>query len=86
MTFWCGFGADRTEARDRVAPVMESLYQTPFTNFERHIPHGIPAEVADYVGPYIDAGCTSLNFIPYAGSAEAGIDAVAEVRQILEST
>ena len=85
MTFWCGFGADRTEARDRVAPVMESLYQTPFTNFERHIPHGIPAEVADYVGPYIDAGCTSLNFIPYAGSAEAGIDAVAEVRQILTS-
>jgi alkanesulfonate monooxygenase SsuD/methylene tetrahydromethanopterin reductase-like flavin-dependent oxidoreductase (luciferase family) len=84
MTFWCGFGADEHAARDRVAPVMEGFYRVPFDSFERHIPHGTPAEVADYVAPYIDAGCTSLNFIPFAESAEAGIDAVAEVRQILD--
>jgi alkanesulfonate monooxygenase SsuD/methylene tetrahydromethanopterin reductase-like flavin-dependent oxidoreductase (luciferase family) len=85
MTFWCGFGADKAEAREHVAPVMEGFYRVPFENFERHIPHGTPAEVAEYVAPYLDAGCTWLNFIPYAGSAEAGIDAVAEVRQILRS-
>jgi hypothetical protein len=62
---------------------MESFYRLPFDSFERHIPHGTPREVADYIAPYVDAGCTSLNFIPYAGSREAGIDAVAEVRQIL---
>jgi hypothetical protein len=64
---------------------MEGFYRLPFADFERHIPHGTPAEVAEYVAPYLDTGCTSLNFIPYAGSAEAGIDAVAEVRQILRS-
>jgi alkanesulfonate monooxygenase SsuD/methylene tetrahydromethanopterin reductase-like flavin-dependent oxidoreductase (luciferase family) len=86
MTFWCAFGADKLESRGRVAPVMEGFYRVPFDSFERHIPHGTAAEVADYVAPYIDAGCTSLNFIPYAGSADAGIDAVAEVRQILRSS
>ncbi|MDT4936580.1 MAG: hypothetical protein QOG80_251 [Pseudonocardiales bacterium] len=85
MTFWCGFDADKASARAHVAPVMEGFYRLPFDSFERHIPHGTPAEVAEYIAPYIDAGCTSLNFIPYAGSAEAGIDAVAEVRQILRS-
>jgi alkanesulfonate monooxygenase SsuD/methylene tetrahydromethanopterin reductase-like flavin-dependent oxidoreductase (luciferase family) len=84
MTFWCGFGADKPAARAAVAPVMEGFYRVPFDSFERHIPHGTPAEVADYVAPYVDAGCSDLNFIPYAGTAEAGIDAVAAVRQILD--
>ncbi|MCU1658415.1 MAG: oxidoreductase [Pseudonocardiales bacterium] len=84
MTFWCGFGADKAEARGRVEPVMEGFYRVPFDDFERYIPHGTPGEVADYVAPYIDAGCSSLNFIPFAAGAEEGIDAVAEVRQILD--
>jgi alkanesulfonate monooxygenase SsuD/methylene tetrahydromethanopterin reductase-like flavin-dependent oxidoreductase (luciferase family) len=84
MTFWCGFGADAGKAQDRVAPVMESLYRTPFDRFERYIPCGTPAQVAEFVAPYIGAGCTTLNFIPFAGSSEAAIDAVAQVREILE--
>jgi alkanesulfonate monooxygenase SsuD/methylene tetrahydromethanopterin reductase-like flavin-dependent oxidoreductase (luciferase family) len=85
MSIWCGFGEDRERAREYVATVMENFYRVPFSSFERHIALGTPAEVAQFVAPYIDAGCTSLNFIPYAGSVEAGIDAVAEVRQILRS-
>jgi alkanesulfonate monooxygenase SsuD/methylene tetrahydromethanopterin reductase-like flavin-dependent oxidoreductase (luciferase family) len=83
MTFWCGFGADRAEARARVAPAMEGLYRTPFSAFERWIPHGTPAQVAEFVTPFVEAGATTLNFIPFAGSDEAGIDAVAEVRALL---
>ncbi|MDT7553350.1 MAG: hypothetical protein QOI16_1886 [Pseudonocardiales bacterium] len=83
MTFWCGFGADRAEARARVAPAMENLYHLPFSTFERWIPHGTPAEVADFVAPFVEAGATTLNFIPFAGSDGAGIDAVAEVRALL---
>jgi alkanesulfonate monooxygenase SsuD/methylene tetrahydromethanopterin reductase-like flavin-dependent oxidoreductase (luciferase family) len=86
MSFWCGFGADGADAGQWVAPVMEGLYRLPFSTFERHVPCGTPAEVADFVRPYIEAGCSSLNFIAYASSVQAGIDAVAEVRQILEST
>jgi alkanesulfonate monooxygenase SsuD/methylene tetrahydromethanopterin reductase-like flavin-dependent oxidoreductase (luciferase family) len=84
MTFWCGFGASDTEARGLVAPVMESLYRTPFGSFEGYVPRGTTADVAEFIAPYIEAGCTTLNFIPFAGSSEAAIDAVAEVRGILE--
>jgi alkanesulfonate monooxygenase SsuD/methylene tetrahydromethanopterin reductase-like flavin-dependent oxidoreductase (luciferase family) len=85
MTFWCGFGADRTEARARVAPAMEGFYRTPFDRFERYIPHGTVEEVADFVAPFVEAGCTTLNFIPFAGSDDAGIDAVADLRKLLRS-
>jgi alkanesulfonate monooxygenase SsuD/methylene tetrahydromethanopterin reductase-like flavin-dependent oxidoreductase (luciferase family) len=85
MTFWCGFGTDRAEARGRVAPAMEGLYRTPFDNFERYIPYGTPQEVAEFVAPFIEAGCTTLNFIPFADGDEAGIDAVAETRKLLRS-
>jgi alkanesulfonate monooxygenase SsuD/methylene tetrahydromethanopterin reductase-like flavin-dependent oxidoreductase (luciferase family) len=83
MTFWCAFGADRAQAQARVAPVMEGFYHLPFGSFERYVPLGTPAEVAELVAPYVHAGCTTLSFIPFAGSEEEGIDAVAEVRQLL---
>jgi alkanesulfonate monooxygenase SsuD/methylene tetrahydromethanopterin reductase-like flavin-dependent oxidoreductase (luciferase family) len=83
MTFWCGFGSDRAEARGRVAPAMEGLYRTPFDKFESYVPHGTVDDVAEFVAPFIEAGCTTLNFIPLAGNDEAGIDAVAEVRALL---
>jgi hypothetical protein len=47
------------------------------------IPRGTAADIAEFAAPYVLAGCTTLNFIPFAGSSEAAIDAVAEVREIL---
>jgi alkanesulfonate monooxygenase SsuD/methylene tetrahydromethanopterin reductase-like flavin-dependent oxidoreductase (luciferase family) len=81
MTFWCGFGDDRTQARDRVAPAMEDLYRLPFAKFERFVPYGSPGQVAEFVTPFIRAGASTVNFIPFASSPEAGIDAVADVRE-----
>jgi alkanesulfonate monooxygenase SsuD/methylene tetrahydromethanopterin reductase-like flavin-dependent oxidoreductase (luciferase family) len=83
MTFWCAFGTAEAQARARVAAVMEGFYRVQFASFERYVPVGTAAEVAEQVAPYINAGCSTLNFIPFAGSDEEGIDAVAEVRQIL---
>jgi len=80
MSFWCGFGRNREEARARVAPVMEGLYRAPFETFERYTPCGTPAEVAAFAAPYVETGCATLSFVPHAGSPEAGIEAVAEVR------
>lgn len=84
-----GPGPDPARARAQVAPVMEGFYRVPFDRFERYVPAGTPADVAEQVAPYAEAGCTTFNFIPFArhdGDArdEAGIDAVAEVRQLLE--
>jgi alkanesulfonate monooxygenase SsuD/methylene tetrahydromethanopterin reductase-like flavin-dependent oxidoreductase (luciferase family) len=83
MTFWCGFGRDRAEAREHVSPVMENLYRLPFGKFERFVPCGTPAQVAEFVAPFITAGATTISLIPFAGSDEAGVDAVAEVRDVL---
>ena len=81
MTFWGGFGYDRGKARDRVAPAMEGLYRLPFAKFERYVPYGTPEQVAEFVTPFVRAGATTINFIPFAGHPEAGIDAVADVRE-----
>ena len=54
MTFWCGFGDDRAQARDRVAPVMEGLYRLPFDKFERFVPYGPPEQVAEFVTPFVE--------------------------------
>jgi alkanesulfonate monooxygenase SsuD/methylene tetrahydromethanopterin reductase-like flavin-dependent oxidoreductase (luciferase family) len=86
MTFWCGFGASEAEARRQVAAVMEGLYRTPFDRFGSYVPCGTAADIAEFAAPYVRAGCTTLNFIPFAGSSEAAIDAVAEVREILKGS
>lgn len=83
MTFWCGLGNDRHEARKWVAPAMEAVYGAPFETFERWSPCGTPADVAAAVAPYIEAGCRDLNFVPRAGSPEASVAAVAEIRDLL---
>ena len=51
--------------------------------FERYIPYGTPAQVAEFIAPFIEAGATTVNFIPFAGSDEAAIDAVAETREVI---
>lgn len=84
MSFWCGFGADTATARERVASMMEGFYKVPFDKFERYIPYGTPAKVTEYIMPFVEAGATTLNLIPCSSSDEAGLDAVAEVRALLQ--
>ena len=85
MTVWCGFGRDTAEGSAAVAPVMERIYQLPFGRFARYVPCGTPAEVADALGTYVDAGCTSFNLLAHAADPSAVTAAVAEVRSILGS-
>ncbi len=62
---------------------METLYRTPFERFERYSPYGSPAEIADFLAPYAESGCRFFNLMPLAESTEAGIDAIAEIRERL---
>ena len=83
MSFWCGFGPDRDSARAVVAPAMERFYRVPFEKFERYVPLGTPAEVADFIRPYVEAGAGTVNVVPCAGSDHADIEAAAAVRDHL---
>jgi alkanesulfonate monooxygenase SsuD/methylene tetrahydromethanopterin reductase-like flavin-dependent oxidoreductase (luciferase family) len=83
MTFWCGFGGDRAQGAERVAPVMEHFYRTPFDRFERYVPHGTAADVAAFIAPFLDAGVTTVNVIPVDEDEDAAIAHAAEVRALL---
>jgi hypothetical protein len=62
---------------------MEDFYRIPFERFEKYSPYGSAAEVAEFLSAYRDAGCELFNIMPVADSEEAGIDAVAEIRRLL---
>jgi alkanesulfonate monooxygenase SsuD/methylene tetrahydromethanopterin reductase-like flavin-dependent oxidoreductase (luciferase family) len=83
LNVWCGFDDDGAAARGRVAAAMEAFYQLPFERFEKWSPHGKPADVADFLAPYVEAGCASFNLIAQAASRDAAIEGVAEVRRLL---
>ena len=83
INVWCGFGATHEAARAPLAAAMQSFYQMPFEPFERYSPYGTPEQVADFLHPYIEAGCSVFNVIPCASDYEAAVAAVGELRQLL---
>ena len=64
---------------------MQAFYQMPFEPFERYSPYGTPEHVAEFLRPYIEAGCSAFNVIPCARDDESAIAAVGEVRALLTS-
>ena len=83
IQLWIGIDADRARARERLAKVMTALYRIPYARFEKYSPYGTAAEVADFLAPYVAAGCREFNLMAVAEDTETGIDAVAEIRRRL---
>jgi alkanesulfonate monooxygenase SsuD/methylene tetrahydromethanopterin reductase-like flavin-dependent oxidoreductase (luciferase family) len=83
MSVWCGLGTSRAEARRPLSAAMETMYGTPFDAFERWCPYGTPEEVAGFVAPYLQAGCSTLNLVPQAGDPAAAVAGVADVLSLL---
>jgi alkanesulfonate monooxygenase SsuD/methylene tetrahydromethanopterin reductase-like flavin-dependent oxidoreductase (luciferase family) len=83
LNVWCGFAATRDAAREQLAQQMQLFYQMPFEPFERYSPYGTPEDVAEFLHPYIEAGCSVFNVIPCASDPETAVSAVRELRQLL---
>jgi alkanesulfonate monooxygenase SsuD/methylene tetrahydromethanopterin reductase-like flavin-dependent oxidoreductase (luciferase family) len=83
LNIWCGFGSTREVAREHVATQMQSFYQSPFEPFERYSPYGTPEDVAAFLQPYVEAGCSTFNVIACASDDETTIAAVGELRRLL---
>jgi alkanesulfonate monooxygenase SsuD/methylene tetrahydromethanopterin reductase-like flavin-dependent oxidoreductase (luciferase family) len=83
INVWCGFGPTPTAARAPLAAGMQSFYHMPFEPFERYSPYGTPEAVAEFLHPYIEAGCSVFNVIACAGDQETAVRAVGELRQLL---
>jgi alkanesulfonate monooxygenase SsuD/methylene tetrahydromethanopterin reductase-like flavin-dependent oxidoreductase (luciferase family) len=83
MQVWCGLAESAEQARAFVAPVMQNFYGIPFEQFERYSPYGRPEDVAAFLAPYVDAGCTEFNLITQAPDDDATIAYTAEVKRLL---
>jgi alkanesulfonate monooxygenase SsuD/methylene tetrahydromethanopterin reductase-like flavin-dependent oxidoreductase (luciferase family) len=83
LNVWCGVGRDADEGRSFVGPAMETFYQLPFDRFERYSPVGTPAEIADFLVPYVEAGCSIFNLMMNGSGVEAEVAACAEIRERL---
>lgn len=83
LQVWVGLDSERARARERLAKTMESMYKTPFERFERYCPFGSAAEIADFLAPYVAAGCRHFNVMAISASSEETIEGVAEIRSRL---
>jgi alkanesulfonate monooxygenase SsuD/methylene tetrahydromethanopterin reductase-like flavin-dependent oxidoreductase (luciferase family) len=86
LNVWCGFATTHEAAREQVATQMQNFYQMPFEPFERYSPYGTPEDVAEFLRPYIDAGCSAFNVIPCAPDDDIAIAAVGELRTLLAAS
>ncbi len=76
LQVWCGVAESTEDARAHLAPAMERFYGLPFSAFERYCPYGTAEEVAAFLRPYVDAGCTEFNLITQAVDDVAATAAV----------
>jgi alkanesulfonate monooxygenase SsuD/methylene tetrahydromethanopterin reductase-like flavin-dependent oxidoreductase (luciferase family) len=83
LNVWCAVDPSRDRARRGVAEAMETFYGLPFSAFEKWSPAGTAEEVAEFLRPYLAAGCTLFNLIMTGPSSEANIEAAADVRSRL---
>lgn len=86
MQVWCGIADTKEHARARLAPAMQTFYQMPFESFEKYSPYGTAEDVAEFLEPYVAAGCTTINLIPQADDHESALAGAAAVKQLLTRT
>jgi alkanesulfonate monooxygenase SsuD/methylene tetrahydromethanopterin reductase-like flavin-dependent oxidoreductase (luciferase family) len=82
MQFWMGVDGDKATAREKVGGSMQAFYRLPFESFERYTPYGTPAEIAEFIAPYVEAGCRWVNFV-IADAAEATLERALSVQEEL---
>ena len=85
MYVWCGFDDDEAAATERLTRAMEGFYRIPFSNFAKYSPAGSPEKVAEFLAPYVEAGCRRFHLSAVAGSDDELVDAVAEVKRLLRT-
>ena len=83
MTVWCGLAEDRAVARGLLASAMQGVYQLPFERFERYSPFGTAEQVAEFLVPYVEAGCRDVNLLARGPDPDTTIAAVGEVKRLL---
>ena len=83
LQLWHAVDGDRDEARRRLSKRMQGFYQIPFENFEKYCPYGKPEEIAEYLGPFLEAGMDHVNLLAVQGTQEGVVEAASAVKEAL---
>jgi len=81
LQLWHAVGDNAEETKQRLARRMQGFYKIPYERFERYSPAGKPEEIAEFLGPYIEAGCTHLNMLAVQSSPEETVEAGLAVKE-----
>ena len=85
LQVWVGVGTDYDDARQHVAAGMEGFYRIPFEGFEKYTPSGTAEDIAEFLAPYRDDGCSVFNLTPCGQDREIEIETMAEVKRLLSN-
>ncbi len=83
LQLWHAVDDDRDRARERLARRMQGFYQIPYERFERYSPYGRPEEIAEFLAPYVEAGCTHVNLLSVQSSPDEVVEAALSVKEAL---
>lgn len=86
LCVWCGLDGDRTSAMRRLAGTIEGLYSLPYDQFRNLTCAGPPEEAAQFLAPYVEAGCREFSLCAVGSTNEAVIELAAEVRRLLSAS
>ncbi len=83
LCVYCGVHPDPARARALVSSAMEGLYGITFEQFEHWTPYGTPEGIAEFLVPYLEAGCQDIHLYAVGEDLEAEVEAAAEIRRLL---
>jgi alkanesulfonate monooxygenase SsuD/methylene tetrahydromethanopterin reductase-like flavin-dependent oxidoreductase (luciferase family) len=83
LVAWCGFDDAGAHGRSRLAAAIESLYKLPFDRFAKYCFDGSPADVAERLAPYAEAGCRRFSMIAVGADIDHEIASIAETARQL---
>ena len=83
LQLWYATDEDRDRARELLARRMQGFYRIPYERFERYSPAGRPEEIAEFLAPYVEAGCSHLNLLGVQSNQEEVVEAALAVKAAL---
>ncbi len=83
LQLWHAVDDDSDKARQRLARRMEGFYKIPYDRFERYSPAGPPEAIAEFLAPYLEAGCTHVNLLAVQSGPDETVQAALAVKDAL---
>lgn len=81
LSVWCAFGGDAERAE--LFAGLRDLYRADEQSLSPYCPVGSPQQLADFLMPYREAGCTSFTIMPGHRRSVEVVDQVAELSALL---